>query len=94
MALSVQEVPNFKYVFCDKKGNHPVQGTLRNWYDKAKKLAAVKHNTEWGAEFTFHDIKAKAISDYNGNLQEFSGHKTEAQAQSYSRKVKITPTLK
>jgi|TARA_B110000902_G_scaffold154849_1_gene177740 hypothetical protein len=52
------------------------------------------HSGEWLANFTFHDIKAKSISDYDGNLQDLSGHKTEAQAQSYSRKVKVTPTLK
>jgi len=94
LALSVQTVMSMKYVFADKNGNHPAQGTLRNWYDKARSKAKLNHSGEWLADFTFHDIKAKSISDYDGNLQDFSGHKTEAQAQSYSRKVKVTPTLK
>lgn len=45
---------------------------------------------------TFHDIKAKAISDYEGSSKEkqmFSGHKTESQVVTYARKVKISPTL-
>ena len=94
LALSVQAVTSMKYVFADKNGNHPAQGTLRNWYDKARTKAKENHGGEWVADFTFHDIKARSISDYDGNLQELSGHKTEAQAQSYSRKVKVTPTLK
>ncbi|HBR7307229.1 TPA: hypothetical protein L9294_001214 [Klebsiella aerogenes] len=45
---------------------------------------------------TFHNIKAKAISDYEGSSKEkqmFSGHKTESQVVTYDRKVKISPTL-
>jgi hypothetical protein len=94
LALSVQTVPNFKLVFCDAKGNHPAQGTMRNWYDKARQLAKDKHDGEWNSDFTFHDIKARAISDFDGDKQNFSGHKTEAQVRSYDRKVKVTPTLK
>jgi len=94
LALSVSKVTSFKYVFCDKKGNHPAQGTLRNWYDKARAEAKLNYAGEWNNNFTFHDIKAKSMSDYEGNLQEFSGHKTEAQAQNYNRKIKVTPTLK
>ncbi|RVR37640.1 integrase [Klebsiella pneumoniae] len=45
---------------------------------------------------TFHDLKAKGISDYKGSgrdKQKFSGHKTESQVLVYDRKVKISPTL-
>lgn len=45
---------------------------------------------------TFHDLKAKGISDYEGSSrdkQQFSGHKTESQVLVYDRKIKITPTL-
>ena len=94
LALSVQVVRNLKLVFCDARGNHPMQTTMAKWYAKARVDAKSKHKGEWVTDFTFHDIKAKSISDYDGNLQEFSGHKTEAQAQNYSRKIKIVPTLK
>jgi hypothetical protein len=45
---------------------------------------------------TFHDLKAKGISDYEGSSREkqiFSGHKTESQVVVYDRKVKVSPTL-
>ena len=94
LALSVQTVMSMKYVFADKNGNHPMQTTMAKWYSAARKEAWENHTGEWINDFNFHDIKAKSISDYTGNLQEFSGHKTEAQAQNYSRKIKVVPTLK
>lgn len=46
--------------------------------------------------FTFHDLKAKGISDFDGTTKDkqmFSGHKTESQVLIYDRKVKKSPTL-
>lgn len=99
VALSVQKVSSLKYLFCDKRGNRPKQTTMASWYSQARALAKEKYeasqNQEWITDFTFHDIKAKSMSDYEGgDLRHFSGHKTEAQAQSYNRKIKVTPTLK
>ena len=45
-------------------------------------------------DFTFHDIKARAISDYQGNKQEFSGHKSPDQVATYDQKVKVMDSLK
>ena len=45
---------------------------------------------------TFHDLKAKGISDYDGSGREkqiFSGHKTESQVLIYDRKTKLVATL-
>jgi site-specific recombinase XerC len=94
LALSVQKLTNFKWVFCDKKGHHPAQGALQEWALLAKRKAKSEYNGVLNIDFTFHDIKAKAISDFEGNKQEFSGHKTQSQVAIYDRKVKVTPTLK
>jgi len=94
LALSVQKVKNFKFIFCNKKGYHETQDTLQEWALLAKRKAKSEYDGELNIDFTFHDIKAKAISDYDGNKQEFSGHKTQAQVAIYDRKVKVTPTLK
>lgn len=67
--------------------------TFNTWWNNAKKQAAVKLGRP--VPGTFHDIKAKAISDYEGSSKEkqmFSGHKTESQVVTYDRKVKISPT--
>jgi integrase len=58
--------------------------------------AAARLATKMALDFTFHDIKAKSISDFEGSSKEkqiFSGHKTERQVVSYDRKVKTVPTL-
>ena len=39
--------------------------------------------------FTFHDLKSKGISDYTGDKQLFSGHKTYAQMEKYNRKIEV-----
>ncbi|EBV1888602.1 integrase [Salmonella enterica subsp. enterica serovar Coquilhatville] len=68
--------------------------TFNNWWNDAKQQASLKLGRPIPG--TFHDIKAKAISDYDGSSRDkqlFSGHKTENQVNTYDRKVKITPTL-
>jgi len=42
---------------------------------------------------TFHDIKAKGISDYDGDKQRFSGHKSKSQMEVYNRKTEVVQTL-
>ncbi|BCZ53072.1 hypothetical protein SL264_24780 [Enterobacter cloacae] len=47
-------------------------------------------------DFTFHDLKAKGISDLEGSLEEkqaISGHKNSRQTAIYDRKVKVVPVV-
>jgi hypothetical protein len=47
-------------------------------------------------DFTFHDLKAKGISDLDGTLQEkqaISGHKSAGQTARYDRKTKIVDSV-
>ncbi len=36
--------------------------------------------------FTFHDLKAKGVTDFDGNKQEAAGHKSAQTAEVYNRK--------
>ncbi|BDH46437.1 integrase [Salmonella enterica subsp. enterica serovar Choleraesuis] len=68
--------------------------TFNTRWNEAKKAAELKVGRPIPG--TFHDIKAKAISDYDGSSRDkqlFSGHKTESQVLVYDRKTKISPTL-
>lgn len=38
-----------------------------------------------GMDWTFHDLKAKGISDFPGDRQEFSGHKSRLMMERYNR---------
>ena len=47
-------------------------------------------------DFTFHDLKAKGISDLEGSLEEkqaIFGHKNSQQTAIYDRKVKVVPVV-
>lgn len=43
--------------------------------------------------FTFHDLKRKGISDFEGDKQQFSGHATPAMAARYNVKPEVVPTI-
>lgn len=62
---------------------------------KAKKEAKEKY-PELNFDFTFHDLKAKGISDLSGSLydkQAISGHKNASQTARYDRKIAIVPAV-
>lgn len=69
------------------------RGFSHLWED-ARRKASVKLG--YVLDCTFHDLKAKGISDYEGSSRDkqlFSGHKTESQVLIYDRKTKVSPTL-
>ncbi|MCY1699718.1 tyrosine-type recombinase/integrase [Lelliottia sp. SL45] len=81
-------------VIATSQGGKVTPKTLNNWWNAAKRAAEQKAGAPFGC--TFHDIKAKGISDYEGSSRDkqlFSGHKTESQVLVYDRKVKVTPSL-
>jgi len=86
--------PNSRYVACNKFGNkYSYNGMNDHWRD-----ARLKAGEKLGhiIDGTFHDLKAKGISDYKGSSRDkqiFSGHKTESQVLVYDRKIRETPTL-
>jgi len=75
------------YVIHNVQGKPITSGAFRTRWKKAKDRAALQ-DPELTFDFTFHDIKAKAVSDYEGNKQDFSGHKTAAMVAVYDRKMK------
>ncbi len=82
------------YVVPSPSGGKLNRKTFNTWWNDAKSAAARKLGREIPG--TFHDIKAKAISDYEGSSRDkqlFSGHKTENQVATYDRKIRISPTL-
>lgn len=75
-------------------GNPCLYKTFNTHFVEARTKAEIKLGKE--LKCTFHDIKAKGISDFEGSSKDkqlFSGHKTESQVVVYDRKTKITPSL-
>jgi integrase len=76
-------------LLCDRKGN-PITKTAWNsyWQRWQKKLEAAGI-----PPYTFHDLKAKGVSDFEGDKQAASGHRTLAQVAVYDRsKKRVKPT--
>ncbi|MGP7732984.1 tyrosine-type recombinase/integrase [Oceanimonas smirnovii] len=69
-----------------------------NGFNAAWRTAVLnaREKTGWPLDFTFHDLKAKAISDIAGSSkdkQAISGHKTEGQVAVYDRSIKVVPAV-
>ena len=83
-----------QWVICQSNGrNYTGRGFDEGWSEARNKA---RQETNMALDFTFHDIKAKSISDFEGSTkdkQNFSGHKTESQVATYDRKVKIVPSI-
>lgn len=83
------------YVLHQPSGSKYTRDSFNAHWMKAKKAAAEKY-PELSFDFTFHDLKAKGISDLDGNLydkQAISGHKNVTQTARYDRKVAVVPVV-
>ena len=45
------------------------------------------------ARFRFHDLKHKGITDYEGDKQQFSGHKSHAMMERYNHGIDRVSTV-
>lgn len=83
------------YLIHQFNGRRYTRDGFNSRWQQAKEEAQKKH-PHMLFDFTFHDLKAKGVSDLEGSLQEkqqISGHKTIAQTARYDRKVKIVPVV-
>jgi hypothetical protein len=59
----------------------------------AKNRARIKAEHGIEIDWTYHDIKAKGISDYEGNKQQFAGHQNPRTTGIYDRKTAVVATV-
>lgn len=97
LAKNVKSRIETMYVIHSKHGQKYTISGFDSAWDKAKKTAAMtakKNSLVMSFDFTFHDLKAKGVSDYEGDKQRFSGHKTPSQVAVYDRKTQVVETIK
>jgi hypothetical protein len=61
-----------------------------------KTIIKAREVTGLPLDFTFHDLKAKGVSDFEGTQAEkqfATGHKNQSQVATYDRKVPVVPTV-
>ncbi|UIM99599.1 tyrosine-type recombinase/integrase [Yersinia ruckeri] len=83
------------FVLHQQSGSRYTRDGFNSRWLKAKVEAKEKY-PELDFDFTFHDLKAKGISDLSGSLydkQAISGHKNAAQTARYDRKIAIVPVV-
>lgn len=83
------------YVICHPNGAGYKRDGFNSRWQQAKEDAR-RAFPELRFDFTFHDLKAKGVSDLEGSLQdkqEISGHKTISQTARYDRKIKVVPVV-
>lgn len=93
--LPLKNVMQTVYILHQPTGSKFTRDSFNAYWMKAKKAAAEKY-PELSFDFTFHDLKAKGISDLDGTLkdkQAISGHKNESQTARYDRKLKVVPVV-
>ncbi len=66
------------------------QRYTRSGFEKAWQRAMKKAKQ---SGFTFHDLKAKGITDYQGDKKKFSGHRTQRMVEVYDRKPEVVATV-
>ena len=82
------------FVLCKRNGGKCTRSGFNDRWRTAKELA--REESGLPLDFTFHDLKAKGISDFEGTLQDkqaASGHKHISQTARYDRKVKEVPVV-
>ncbi|MGL9724665.1 tyrosine-type recombinase/integrase [Sodalis sp. (in: enterobacteria)] len=92
-SASVPTQADTPVIMGQHKGHYSKRGFSNRWMEARSKASA---QLGYELDCTFHDLKAKGISDYKGSTKDkqlFSGHKSESQVLVYDRKVKLSPTL-
>ncbi|WP_340610815.1 tyrosine-type recombinase/integrase [Xenorhabdus bharatensis] len=83
------------YVICQTNGHKYTRDGFNSRWRKARQMAKDEFpNLDFN--FTFHDLKAKGISDLEGTLAEkqvISGHKNITQTARYDRKIEVVPVV-
>ena len=88
IALAVKQPSKIEtlYILHTKHGQpYTSSGFKSNWQRAKEKV---------NADFTSHDLKAKGISDYEGDKQYFSGHKSKSMMEKYNRTADIVDPKK
>lgn len=94
-ALPLYDGMSSLYVIHQASGHKYTRDGFNSRWRKAKEEAKAQY-PHLSFDFTFHDLKAKGISDLQGNIYEkqaISGHKNVEQTARYNRKIEIVPVV-
>lgn len=79
------------YLIVTERGQPYTASGIKTWWAKNRKRIKAEHGI--AIDWTYHDIKAKGISDYEGNKQAFAGHQKPSTTAIYDRKTAVVATV-
>jgi len=88
--LEKRNVSSMYLIVTPSGGPYSAPGLSGIW-NRAKR--EFEKNNETTIDWTFHDLKAKGISDFEGDKQNFSGHKDKLMMERYNRSPDKTPVI-
>ncbi|WP_312122948.1 tyrosine-type recombinase/integrase [Kosakonia cowanii] len=94
-ALPLNSGMSSLYIIHQPTGHKYTRDGFNSRWRKAKEEARIAY-PHLSFDFTFHDLKAKGISDLQGNIydkQAISGHKNVEQTARYDRKITVVPVV-
>ena len=80
------------FLIITTKGHAYTADGLKTLWAKARAKFATNTKAP-KIDWTFHDLKAKGISDFEGDKQNFSGHKNRLQMERYNRSPDKTKVI-
>jgi integrase len=80
------------FLIVTTRGHSYTADGLKSLWAKARAKYANTTGEE-KIDWTFHDLKAKGISDFDGDKQNFSGHKHRLQMEKYNRSPDTTRVI-
>lgn len=79
------------YLLHDGKGQKIRTSTFQTAWNRLMRSAVDRGLKE---RFTFHDLKAKGVTDFDGDKQHAAGHRSAKVAQDYNRKPELVPSTR
>lgn len=97
MATELPLKPGMSSIFIihQPNGSGYTRDGFNSRWSAAREAAKLKF-PELLFDFTFHDLKAKGVSDLEGDLYEkraITGHKNVEQTAAYDRKIVVVPVV-
>lgn len=92
LARNVESTIQSMYVIHNRQGQRYTSSGFQAMFKRAVNRALEEKLIQ--EKFTFHDLKRRALSNFEGDKRKFSGHKTQAMTERYNVKPELVETIR
>lgn len=91
-AKALNKAASIKWLVPASDGGKLTPSGLRTQWQRFRKWCRETHG--YRIEWTFHDLKGKGVSDFDGSKKLAGGHRTESAAAVYDRRLEVVPATR